>query len=189
MTKAGLVGLDLSCGIGPAGVGFCDKFLQPAEHSLPAIAVGFGLVEIASKTFLRNAHQRASSRLPRAAGVQSVHGLGLKFPADDSFLLAGVTADPSVDQLARRIYFEIFAFHVEFGAIGASSIATPFTAGAHIHSGFSNAVQTLLSPPARELGWIADCLKNARRWRGDEDLSGNGVLIRRNCGCGHALSA
>src|SRR5580692_4595485 len=114
MTKAGLVGLDLSGRAGPAGVGFCDKFLQPAEHSLPAFAVSFGLVEISGKAFLPDSYQRAGSRLPRTAGVQSVHGLGLKFPADDSFLFAGVTADPGVDKLARRIDFEIFAFHVEF---------------------------------------------------------------------------
>lgn len=29
--------------IGPAGVVFCDEGIQPAEHSLPAFAVGFGL--------------------------------------------------------------------------------------------------------------------------------------------------
>jgi hypothetical protein len=59
MTKAGLVGLDLSGGIGPAGVGFCDEALQPTEHALPTVSMGFGLVEIASKAFLRDAYQCA----------------------------------------------------------------------------------------------------------------------------------
>src|SRR4029077_11273165 len=117
--------------------------------------------------------------------MQCVHGLWLKFPAHDCFLLARLTADPSVDKSARRIDFKIFAFHVEFRAVGASSIATPFTSGAQVHGGFGDAVQTILSPPARELGWIADRLKNTSRRRGDEDLSDDGVLIRRDCGSGH----
>ena len=38
---------------------FCDEAFQPAEHALPAFSVGFGLVEISSETFLRDAHLRA----------------------------------------------------------------------------------------------------------------------------------
>jgi hypothetical protein len=119
--------------------------------------------------------------------VQGIHGLRLKLPADDGFLLARITADPSVDKLARRIDFEIFAFHVEFRAVGSNSIAAPLASGAQIHGGPGDAVQTILSPPARELGRIADRLENARWRRGDEDLSDDGILVRRDGGSGHCL--
>ena len=98
---------------------FCEEALQPAEYALPAFAVSLGLFEISGKAFLRDSYPRACARLFGTARVQGIHGLRLKFPADDRFLLARVTADPGMDKLARRIDFKILAFHVKFRAVGA----------------------------------------------------------------------
>src|SRR5215469_16247831 len=102
--------------------------------------------------------------------MQCVDTLRLELPADHGLLRAGIAADPGMHQQSRWIDFEIFPFHIKCLAVGADSIATPLAPGPKIHGGRGNTVETFLSPPARELGWITDRLKNARGRRGDEDL-------------------
>src|ERR1700722_11352381 len=120
--------------------------------------------------------------------MKSVHGVGLKFPADDCRLAAAVTADPGVGETARGIDFEEFAFDVERCAVGADAIAAPFASGADVGGGFGDAVEAVLSPPARDLRGITDGLEHARGWSGDEDFGDDGVLIGSDSGGGHECS-
>ena len=97
-----------------------QECFEPAEDSLPAFAVGGSGFE-AGETFLADADQRAGARFLGTVRVQSVHAVGIEFPADDGFLRTTVAADPSVDEQARGIDFEVFAFDVE----GVPSAPTP----------------------------------------------------------------
>src|SRR5579862_8737904 len=83
----------------PFHVGF-----EPAQDALPAFAMVGCRREVAAESFLANSHKRAGAGFLGAAWMQSVNGVRLEFPANNR-LGRIVTADPGVDEKARRIDF------------------------------------------------------------------------------------
>src|SRR5271168_5366963 len=101
------------------GFAFFHVTFEPAEDALPSVGVAGGLGGNAGEAFLADSYQRARARFLRTAGMQSVDGGGLQFPADDRLEAAAVAAGPGMDQQAWRIDLQIFAFDVKGRAIGA----------------------------------------------------------------------
>ena len=70
------------------------------------------------EAFLADADQRAGAGFLGPLGCSRAR-CGARVPSDDGFLRATVAGDPGVDEQARGIDFEIFAFDVECLAVGA----------------------------------------------------------------------
>src|SRR5271169_286675 len=98
-----------------------DEGFQPSQDALPPVAMAGRGFDIAGEAFLADVHQSAGAGLLGTVGVQSVNAVRLEFPADDGLLRATVTADPRMNEQARGIDFQMFAFHVEGLAVGADA--------------------------------------------------------------------
>src|SRR5215469_3309533 len=120
--------------------------------------------------------------------MQSVHGFRFQFPSHDGFLRARIAANPRVHKLSRRIDLEVFAFHVEFGAIRTFALAAPFTARTKVHRGLRHAIHTLLAPPPRELVGISNRLEHTGRRSSNEHLGDDSILIGGDCSGSHLRS-
>src|ERR1700684_4391044 len=111
-----------------------------------------------------------------------------ELPADDGWNRAHPAADPGVYEQARGIDFEVFALDAEGFAVDADAVAGPFAADAKVGFPFFNAVHVACAPPLRHLVRVSDGLEDAGRRRGDENFTGDDILIGSDCdGCHECL--
>src|SRR5579862_2579812 len=141
--------------------------------------------QMAGEAVVPDVHARAGPGSFGSTGMQGVDCFGIKFPANHRLQLRAVAGKPGMDQQAGRIDFDIFSFDVEGFAVSAHAVRAPFAAYAQVDCGLGYMIETVLSPPARKLGRIADCLKYARGRCGNENFGNDGIVIGCNARCSH----
>jgi hypothetical protein len=94
--------------------------------------VAHDLLGVAGESGMTDTNESACPHFLRAGVVHAVHLSRLEFPADDGVERVGPTGFPGVNQQARRIDLQVFAFHTESFAVGGDAAADPFSAGTKI---------------------------------------------------------
>jgi hypothetical protein len=90
-----------------------------------------------------------------------------------------------MDEKAGRIDLEKFALHVNRLAVGAHAVAAPLAARADVHGRLGDMIEAVLSPPLRQLRWIADGLEDARGRSRNKNFCENCILIGSDGGGCH----
>jgi len=163
------------------------ELLQPTEDAHPAVAVTLAGFDVAGESGVTDANSSTGANFCGAATLQSVHLLWRKLPTDHGFGQLLVTGIPGVDEQTWRVDLKILASDAELFAVVADAAAEPLASNAHVGFSLGEAIEALLAPPLRGLRRIADRLKDAGRWSGNEDFYFYGIVALHDLSSGHLV--